>query len=146
MLVGVQTGLSNSDTVNAAIAPATLPEYIPVIAERVAFLHMAIGFVIPLLMVVMMTRFFGTRRSFREGFGAWKFAIFAGLAFTLPYYLVAKFLGPEFPLAGRGHAGAADRRAGGAARAVFAQDRLRLSRTSRLGCELEGQDGRGNRP
>ena len=97
MLVGVQTGLSNSDTVNAAIAPATLPEYIPVIAERVAFLHMAIGFVIPLLMVAMMTRFFGTRRSFREGFGAWKFAIFAGLAFTLPYYLVAKFLGPEFP-------------------------------------------------
>ena len=36
MLVGVQTGLSNSETVATAIAPATLPEYIPVIAERVA--------------------------------------------------------------------------------------------------------------
>ena len=97
MLVGVQTGLSNSDTVNAAIAPATLAEYVPVVAERVAFLHMTIGFVIPLLMVAMMTRFFGTRRSFREGFGAWQFALFAGLAFTIPYYLVARFLGPEFP-------------------------------------------------
>ena len=97
MLVGVQTGLSNSETVNAAIAPATLAEYVPVVAERVAFLHMAIGFVIPLLMVAMMTRFFGTRRSFREGFGAWQFALFAGLAFTVPYYLVARFLGPEFP-------------------------------------------------
>ena len=97
MLVGVQTGLSNSETVSAAIAPATLPEYIPIIAERVAFLHMTIGFVIPLLMVAMMTRFFGARRSFREGFGAWQFALFAGLAFTLPYYLVARFLGPEFP-------------------------------------------------
>ena len=97
MLVGVQTGLSNSDTVAAAIAPATLPEYIPVVAERVAFLHMTIGFIIPLLMVAMMTRFFGARRSFREGFGAWQFALFGGLAFTLPYYLVARFLGPEFP-------------------------------------------------
>lgn len=97
MLVGVQTGLSNSETVNAAIAPATLAEYVPVVAERVAFLHMTIGFVIPLLMVAMMTRFFGTRRSFREGFGAWQFALFAGLAFTVPYYLVARFLGPEFP-------------------------------------------------
>lgn len=97
MLVGVQTGLSNSETVNAAIAPATLAEYVPVVAERVAFLHMAIGFVIPLLMVAMMTRFFGARRSFREGFGAWQFALFAGVAFTIPYYLVAKLLGPEFP-------------------------------------------------
>ncbi len=97
MLVGVQTGLSNSDTVAAAIAPASLPEYVPIVAERVALLHMAIGFVIPLLMVAMMTRFFGARRSFREGFGAWQFALFAGLAFTIPYYLVARILGPEFP-------------------------------------------------
>lgn len=97
MLVGVQTGLSNSDNVATAIAPMTLPEYVPVVAERVAFLHGVIGFVIPLLMVAMLTRFFGARRSFREGFGAWKFALFAGVAFTVPYYLVARFLGPEFP-------------------------------------------------
>ncbi|MEG0201501.1 MAG: L-lactate permease, partial [Comamonas sp.] len=27
----------------------------------------------------------------------WKFALFAGVAFTLPYYLIARVLGPEFP-------------------------------------------------
>jgi lactate permease len=97
MLVGVQTGLSGGDAVSNAIAPMTVPELVPEIAAGVAMLHAMIGFVIPLIMVAMMTRFFGERRSFREGFGAWRFALFAGLAFTVPYWLVAEFLGPEFP-------------------------------------------------
>lgn len=36
-------------------------------------------------------------RSFVDGFRAWKFALFAVLTFTIPYWLVAKFLGPELP-------------------------------------------------
>lgn len=32
-----------------------------------------------------------------EGLAIWKFAIFAGLAFTVPYALVANLLGQEFP-------------------------------------------------
>lgn len=118
MLVGVQTGLSNSDTVAAAIAPATLPEYIPVVAERVAFLHMTIGFIIPLLMVAMMTRFFGARRSFREGFRRLRqFALFGGLAFTLPYYLVGRVSGAGISVAGRRRDRASDRHHRRAARA-----------------------------
>jgi lactate permease len=96
MLVGVKTGLS-ADSVTTAIAPQTLDQYIPVVAANVAMIHGLIGFLIPLLMVGMLTRFFGKSRSFAEGFRAWKFALFAGIAFTVPYYLVAKFLGPEFP-------------------------------------------------
>src|SRR5690606_19678424 len=70
---------------------------IPVVGANVAMVHALIGFLIPLLMVGMLTRFFGAGRSFAEGFRAWKFALFAGVAFTLPYWLVARFLGPEFP-------------------------------------------------
>ena len=97
MLVGINTGLSNSAAVDAAIAPMTAAEYVPVVAAQVALVHALIGVLIPLLMVGMLTRFFGKSRSFAEGFRAWKFAIFAGLAFTLPYLLVARVLGPEFP-------------------------------------------------
>jgi len=48
-------------------------------------------------MVVMLTRFFGQNKSWKEGFEITPFAIFAGLAFTLPYALTGIFLGPEFP-------------------------------------------------
>ncbi|MDQ1901479.1 L-lactate permease [Paracoccus sp. WLY502] len=97
MLVGLGTGLSNSEEVATAISPAALDQYVPVVAANVALIHTMIGFLIPLLMVGMLTRFFGRSRSFAEGFRAWKFALFAGLAFTLPYLLVARVLGPEFP-------------------------------------------------
>ena len=51
-------------------------------------------------MVALLTRFFGAKRNFREGLQVWPFALFAGVAFTLPYYLVARLLGPEFYLFG----------------------------------------------
>lgn len=97
MLVGVNTGLSGSDEVLGAIEPATLAEYVTSIAAQVAMVHALVGFVVPLLMVGMLTRFFGANRSFMEGFRVWKFALFAGIAFTLPYFIVGWFLGPEFP-------------------------------------------------
>ncbi|QBX33361.1 L-lactate permease [Paracoccus liaowanqingii] len=97
MLVGINTGLSNSPEVEAAISPLTVAEYVPVVAAQVALVHALVGVLVPLLMVGMLTRFFGSSRSFAEGFRAWKFAIFAGLAFTLPYLAVAYVLGPEFP-------------------------------------------------
>ncbi len=97
MLVGVQTGLSGSPAVEQAIAPTTMIEYVTTIAAHVALVHTLVGFVIPLLMVGMLTRFFGANKSFMEGFRVWKFALFAGFAFTLPYLAVGWFLGPEFP-------------------------------------------------
>lgn len=97
MLVGVGTGLANSDTVTQSIAPTTLPDYVVQLAVNVAMVHAIVGFVIPLIMVGMLTRFFGAQRSFREGFEVWPFALFCGLAFTIPYFLVALLLGPEFP-------------------------------------------------
>jgi len=60
-------------------------------------MHGVIGTFMPLFMVMMLTRFFGKNKSWREGFAIWPFAIFAGLAFTVPYTLTGIFLGPEFP-------------------------------------------------
>ena len=55
------------------------------------------GTLMPLIMIMMMTRFFGANRSWSEGLAILPFAIFGGLAFTVPYYLTGVFLGPEFP-------------------------------------------------
>jgi lactate permease len=48
-------------------------------------------------MVIMLTRFFGENKSWSEGLAILPFAIFAGLAFTIPYALTGIFLGAEFP-------------------------------------------------
>lgn len=52
---------------------------------------------LPLIMLALLTRFFGANKRWREGLALWPFAIFAGLAFTLPAWVVAWALGPEFP-------------------------------------------------
>jgi len=49
------------------------------------------------VLVVMLTRFFGKNKSWKEGFLLWKFCVFAGLSFMVPAYIVAALLGPEFP-------------------------------------------------
>lgn len=97
LLVGVNTGISNSPEIAQAIAPRTTEQYLLQITGEVGLLHALIGFLIPLLLSGLLTRFFGEKRSFREGLEAWPFALLAGLAFTVPYALVARFLGPEFP-------------------------------------------------
>lgn len=100
MLVGISTGLS-ADPTMASFAQAQgfgeWSHFIGEIAARVALIHAVTGTFIPLLVVATMTRFFGKNRSFYEGFAVWRFALFAAFAMTLPYWLVATLLGPEFP-------------------------------------------------
>lgn len=97
ILVGVNTGLSGQEIVESTIAPMAYSDYLLEIAVKVATIHGLVGFLIPLILVGMLTRFFGSNRSFIEGFRIWKFALFAGLAFTIPYWIIANILGPEFP-------------------------------------------------
>jgi lactate permease len=97
ILVGVNTGLSGQAAVDTLIAPTGFYDYLVGIAVKVATIHGLVGFLIPLILVGMLTRFFGANRSFAEGFRIWKFALFAGLAFTVPYWIIASTLGPEFP-------------------------------------------------
>ncbi len=99
ILVGVNTGLSGQPEVASVVAAQgmTHESYLHLIGETVALLHGIAGSFVPLIMVSLMTRFFGKNRSFGEGLAIWKFALFAGLAFTIPSNILARFLGPEFP-------------------------------------------------
>lgn len=98
ILVGVKGGLENPE-LNAQLAAIgmTFGEYLQMIAGRAALVHGITGTLIPLLMVMMLTRFFGKNKSWSEGLSILPFAIFGGLAFTIPYTLTGIFLGPEFP-------------------------------------------------
>ena len=59
--------------------------------------HVAIGTFLPLAIVMVMCRLFGKEKSFKGAFEVAPFAIFAGLAFTVPYMLLAVAIGPELP-------------------------------------------------
>lgn len=68
-----------------------------IITKWVAIPHGMIGVFIPLLGLCLMTKFFSEEKSIKPGLAAAPFAIFAGLAFVVPYIITAAFLGPEFP-------------------------------------------------
>ena len=107
ILVGVRKGLGLDGALAAgspvaetaeAFGLSSDPELILAnIGLRVALLHGVIGTLIPLLMVCLLTRFFGGDRSIAKGLFAWKFAVFAALCMTIPYVLSAWLLGPAFP-------------------------------------------------
>ncbi|UOR13091.1 L-lactate permease [Halobacillus amylolyticus] len=99
ILIGVNTGLKDSGMVNQHLSETGIGfmDYIVQIGGQVAIFHGIVGVFIPLFISVMLTRFFGKNKSIKEGLAVWKFALFAGVAFTIPYALVANLLGPEFP-------------------------------------------------
>lgn len=98
IMVGVRGGLQGAYVENQLdAANISMLDYLRLIAVDVATLHTIVGTVMPLFMVCMMTRFFGERKSWREGFEIFPFALLGGLAFTIPYLLTGIFLGPEFP-------------------------------------------------
>lgn len=100
ILVGVRRGLEGSREVmvfTEHMGMAEWTELLPIIGAKVAILHAVAGTLIPLFVVIVMTRFFGPNRSVKEGLQMWRFAIFASLSLTIPYVTIAHMLGPEFP-------------------------------------------------
>ncbi len=98
IVVGVAGGL-DKEGISAQLAAggSNWGEYFYLLAGEVATLHGIIGLFMPLIVVVIMVRFFGEKRSWREGLSIAPFALFAGLCFVVPYVLAGVFLGPEFP-------------------------------------------------
>ncbi len=101
LVLGVATGLGLEvlPVVNERIAELglTFGEYIAGIGAQTSIIHGLVGTLIPLIMVIMLTRYFGENRSWREGLEVWPFALFAGVSFTLPSMVMANYIGPEFP-------------------------------------------------
>ncbi|ANS77444.1 L-lactate permease [Serinicoccus hydrothermalis] len=99
IIVGVGTGLQGGAGVEQRAGELGL-DYDGLIAEigfQVAAIHAVVGLLVPLLIAVFLTGFFGERRSFAEGLKVWPFALYASVAMTIPSVLVARFFGPEFP-------------------------------------------------
>lgn len=67
------------------------------LTKWVAIVHGIAGIFVPLLAVALMTKFFGKGRSIKPALKAAPFAIFSGLAFVVPYILIASIFGPELP-------------------------------------------------
>ncbi|MBA6293796.1 L-lactate permease [Colwellia sp. MB3u-70] len=98
IIIGVTSGLDKANMSEQLIAQgSSWEQFLQLITSEVAIGHAIVGTFIPLLMVVMMTRFFGQNKRWKEGLSVAPFAIFAGVAFTVPYALTGIFLGAEFP-------------------------------------------------
>lgn len=98
IVIGVSAGLDR-EGISAALLEnqSSWEVFYQLITSQVAITHAIIGLFMPLFMCIMLTRFFGKKKSWTEGLSIAPFAIFAGLAFVLPYAAAGVFLGPEFP-------------------------------------------------
>ncbi|NOG31863.1 L-lactate permease [Halomonas sp. TBZ9] len=98
IVVGVTGGIDRGGiTETLATGDVTWMEYFRLVVSEVAIVHGLVGVLMPLLMVIIMVRFFGANRSWKEGLSITPFALFAGVSFVVPYMLAGVFLGPEFP-------------------------------------------------
>lgn len=99
IIMGLSTGLGEGkiEKVNAVIGDMSWTQFIQMMGFKVALIHGIIAIFIPLFMIMILTRYFGKNKSFSDGLGAWRFAVFSGLCLAIPYVLTAYFIGPEFP-------------------------------------------------
>ena len=98
IVVGVTSGVDSNAIGNTlAAAGSSWEVYLQTVTNYVAITHAIVGILMPLFMSVMLTRFFGKNKSWKEGLDILPFAIFTGLAFTIPYAITGIVLGPEFP-------------------------------------------------
>lgn len=104
IMIGINNGIGNIEQVQTYLQKLdiTSPEYLHLIGRWAGILHGAIGTFIPLILILILTVSFGDRctpilERFKTGLSMWRFALFAGLAFTVPYLLTAAIVGPEFP-------------------------------------------------
>ncbi|MBN2964829.1 L-lactate permease [Sulfurospirillum sp. T05] len=98
ILIGINAGLDKATISERLLSVGSnWDTYLQAITSQAAITHAITGTLIPLFMIMMLTRFFGRNRSWTEGLSILPFAIFGGLAFTVPYVLTGIFLGAEFP-------------------------------------------------
>jgi lactate permease len=98
-IIGGVARVLDSPSVREALSGAGMSweNFIQQVGLWSALPHFVMGTLMPLVIVMILTKFFGPKKSFREAFEVAPFALFAGLSFTIPYVLLAAFVGPELP-------------------------------------------------
>ena len=81
----VQTGFSTFD------------EFLKHVGQWAALTHSIIACFLLVFVICFLTRFFGKNKSWAEGLGAWKFALFTAITFDTIYLGTAFLFGVEFP-------------------------------------------------
>lgn len=81
----------------AGVNFANMGDFNLLVGQWATVMHLAMIFILPIFMLGFITRFFGPKRSWSDGFAAWKFCLFAAVAFSVPYLFFAWNVGPEFP-------------------------------------------------
>ncbi|MDI5891322.1 L-lactate permease [Halomonas rhizosphaerae] len=98
IVVGVSGGLDRAGITETLESGGSSWEvFFRLVTSEVAITHGIVGVLMPLIMVVVMVRFFGANKSWKEGLSITPFAIFTGVCFVVPYMLAGVLLGPEFP-------------------------------------------------
>ena len=98
MIVGVQGGLDKiALTEQLNQKGHEWESFFQIIVSEVAIIHGICGTFMPVILIMVMTRFFGKNNSWIEGLSIFPFAIFSAFSFTIPYILAGVFIGPEFP-------------------------------------------------
>jgi lactate permease len=93
-------GTSLSSVIAASVEAGAIEsqgQFLKSIGQTVTLMHAPMAVIIPIFMLGFITRFFGPTRSWKEGFAAWKFCLFAAVSFIVPYLIVAWAIGPEVP-------------------------------------------------
>ena len=79
------------------LGDSVTPDFAEKITVFTALPHAIFGVFLPFLGLCILTRVFGKEKSLRPAFSALPFALFSGLAFSVPYFFIAYFFGYEFP-------------------------------------------------
>ena len=80
------------------LLPAEMPmaDFLVYVGHWAALIHFVIGLLVPLMTIMVMTRYFGKSRSFKEGLQVAPFAVFGALTFLVPYLITSR-IAPELP-------------------------------------------------
>ncbi|WP_414828675.1 L-lactate permease [Alteromonas sp. H39] len=77
--------------------PGLSAENLNTIALIAISIDVFVASLFPLCLSLLMTRFFGANKNWKEGFDVFPLALFAGFSFTLPAWLTVYFIGIELP-------------------------------------------------
>jgi lactate permease len=91
--IPITGGFANLEGVVSLPAGMSFAQYLSEIAAQSALLHFCIGSFMAMIIVLVTVQI--AEGSVRNAWKVWPIALFGGLVFTLPQFLIAWFVGPE---------------------------------------------------